>query len=423
MPYPKEELLHHIWQHRLFSQNGLKTTDGLDLKVVASGELNLNAGPDFHRARILIDGIEWAGNVEIHVRSSDWLKHHHQNNKAYSNIILHVVFEDDLSESLGAFPTLEIGPAISNQILSRYESLIGTKAELACGNQFAQVPDLIRYSWLDALLIERLKRKTEWLHQMQSAVHGDQEQLFQIALFRAFGMKVNAVPFELLAMTIPWKTLAKYKDNLFQLEAILFGKAGFLNFPEEDYQKALSKEYDFIKNKHGGEGMNVDLWKFARMHPKNFPTLRIAQLAALFHATGQFLPWFANRSADETVNGLMVKPSEYWQSHYRFGKEFPTKGNRIGKEMGRNILINALVPFYFVLAHRQAKPELQDKAMQILEQLKPERNAKTKVFENVGFKPANAAESQALIELKTNYCDHKKCLNCSIGANILKRDL
>ncbi len=423
MPFPKEELLYHVWQHRLFNLNNLRAIDGQSVEILKTGALNPNAGPDFLNARIKIGGTEWAGNVEIHIRASDWLRHSHQHDPAFENIILHVVYDNDLQESVGEFPTLELKPHVSNQVLRRYESLVASNNTLACNSQFLEVPELIRNNWIDSLIVTRVQRKSEWIINLFDKVHGDLEQVFQIVLFRAFGMKVNALGFELLGLITPWKTLGKYRDNLFQLEAILFGYAGFLKFPEEEYQQKLSKEFDFIENKHGVGGLDLGLWKFSRMHPKNFPTVRIAQLAALYHQTGQLFSWFRSQSVSELLNALLVEPSEYWQTHYRFGKEFPTKGNRLGTAMAQHILINALVPCMFALAHRESKPELRQQALAILEQLKAERNSKTKAFESVGFKPSNAMESQALIELKTNYCDHKKCLSCNIGASILKREL
>lgn len=423
MPLPKEELLQHIWQHRLFNSKGLKTADGQLLDILKPGELNANAGPDFLNARLKVGGTEWAGNVEIHIRASDWLKHSHQHDPAFENIILHAVFENDLEESVGKFPTVELKETISDQVLMRYENIVEATEGLPCGNQFIEVPELIRNNWIDSLTIARLQRKSEWINDLFDKVHGDLEQVFQIALFRAFGMKVNAIPFELTGLITPWKTLGKYKDNLFQLEAILFGYAGFLKFPEESYQKKLSKEFDFIENKHGAGGLDLGMWRFSKMHPKNFPTIRIAQLAALYHKTGQFFSWFRDREVPELLDALMVQPSEYWLTHYRFGKEFPTKGNRLGAGMAQHVLINVLVPFLFVLAERESKDELREQAISILEQLKPEKNNKTRAFESVGFKPSNAMETQALIELKTNYCDPKKCLFCNVGANILKREI
>ena len=421
MPLIKEELLYHVWQHRLFNLNDLQTADGQPVEILKPGTLNPNAGPDFLNARMVVGSTEWAGNVEIHVRASDWFRHSHQHDPAFENIILHVVYDNDLLESVGKFPTLELKPHVSDQILKRYELLQVSSGNLPCGSQFVDVPDLIRNNWIDSLVVSRVQKKSEWIIDLFDKVHGDLEQVFQIVLFRAFGMKVNALGFELLGLITPWKTLGKYRDNLFQLEAILFGYAGFLKFPEEEYQKRLSKEFDFIENKHGVGGLDLGLWKFSRMHPKNFPTIRIAQLAALYHRSGQFFSWFRSKPVPELLKALLVEPSEYWQTHYRFGKEFPTKGNRLGASMAQHILINVLVPFMFALSPRELKPELRQNALAILEQLKAERNSKTKAFETVGFKASNAMESQALIELKTNFCDHKKCLICSIGAGILKK--
>lgn len=421
MPYPKEELLHHIWQYRLFDQSNLKTTHGEPVTVLKPGSVNTDAGPDFTAARLKIGEAEWSGNVEIHVRASDWLKHRHQENPDYSNIILHVVFEDDLNESLGAFSTLLLKPHVSDQILLRYEQLITRNEGLACGYQFLDVPTPILTSWIDSLLVERLKRKSEAIQLVIEKTDGDLEQAFQAILFRAFGMKVNAEPFQQLGESLHWKVLAKYQDNLLQLEALLFGVAGFLEKPVDSYHENLKSEFDFLRAKHGLEALKGFSFKFARMHPSNFPTIRIAQLAAMFLQTGQFLRWFSAKQATDLLDQLLISPSIYWQSHLNFGKPSSTHGNRIGSTMARNVIINVLVPFLFVQADRESKPELQEKALETLENLKPESNAKTRKFKDVGFSCTSAYESQGLIELYSNYCEHKKCLSCSVGANILKR--
>lgn len=418
----KEELLHHIWQHRLFSSHELKTVDGQVLEIIRPGELNSDAGPDFRNSRIKVGGTEWAGNVEIHSRSSDWLRHNHQHDAAYSNIIVHVVFEDDLQESLGSFPTLELKDHISDQVLKRYEHLSNSSDELPCGKQFLEVPELVRTVWLESLLIGRLQRKSEWMNALVDECKGDLEQAFMVVLFRAFGMKVNAEPFEQLAKQTPWKVLSKHQNDLFQLEAILFGNAGFLENPKDEYSEQLKKEYDFLQHKYELKPLDRTLWKLLRLRPANFPTLRIAQLAALFQKTGAFLRWFSGQTDETQLQELRVSTSEYWKTHYTFGTESKLRSKRIGITMARNILINAVAPFLFVSAHREAKPELQDRALTLLQQLKAEKNVKVNVFTDLGLEVKNAADSQALIELKTNYCDNKKCLICSIGANILKRE-
>lgn len=422
MYYLKEELLHHVWQHRLFSSQELKTVDGQLVEVLKPGELNTDSGPDFRNSRIKVGGTEWAGNIEIHIQSSDWLRHNHQTDPSYSNIILHVVFEDDLDESLGSFPTLELKGFVSDQILRRYENLNNSLDELACSTQFLEVPELIRNAWLDSLLIGRLQHKSEWMNALVDECNGDLEQAFMVVLFRAFGMKVNAEPFEQLAKRTPWKVLSKHQDNLFQLEAILFGNAGFLANPKDEYSEQLKKEYDFLQHKYELKPLNQKLWKFLRLRPANFPPVRIAQLAALLQNTGAFFRWFSNQTNQAQIQALSISPSAYWKTHYNFGPESKPKSKRIGTTMARSMLINAVAPFLFVSAHRQAKPELQDHALTLLQQLEGEKNVKVNVFADLGLEVKNAAESQALIELKNNFCDHKKCLTCSIGANILKQE-
>lgn len=421
MPYIKEELLHHIWQHRLFSQKELKTVDGQSLEILKVGTFNSNAGPDFQNARIKVGATEWAGNVEIHIKSTDWLRHNHQVDANYSNIILHVVFEDDLKEPLGKFPTLELKHLVSDQVLRRYENLDTSSDELPCGKLLLEVPELVRSAWFDSLLVGRLQRKSKWMSQLVDECEGDLEQAFTVVVFRAFGMKVNAGPFEQLAKRIPWKVLSKHQDNLFQLEALVFGTAGFLAEPKDDHQIDLKKEFDFLSHKYQLKPLDASVWKFLRLRPANFPTVRLAQLAALFQATGAFFKWFSNQQEID-LNLLMIEPSSYWKTHYNFGTESKPKSKRIGKTMARNIIINAVAPFLFVTAHREAKPELQDHALNLLQQLEAESNVKVDAFANAGLKVRNAAESQALIELKTNFCDYKKCLTCNIGANILKRE-
>ncbi len=421
MPYIKEELLHHIWQHRLFGQHELRTVDGQPIEILKVGLLNSNAGPDFQNARIKVGATEWAGNVEIHIKSSDWLRHKHQYDANYSNIILHVVFEDDLKEPLGKFPTLELKHLVSDQVLRRYENLDTSSDELPCGKLLFEVPELVRSAWFDSLLIGRLQRKSECMSQLVDECEGDLEQAFTVVVFRAFGMKVNAESFEQLAKRIRWKVLSKHQDNLFQLEALLFGTAGFLAEPKDDYQKELKKEFDFLSHKYQLKPLDASVWKFLRLRPANFPTVRLAQLAALFQATGAFFKWFSNHQEID-LNLMMVEPSSYWKTHYNFGTDSKPKSKRIGKTMARNIIINAVAPFLFVTAHREVKPELQDHALNLLQQLEPESNVKVNVFAEQSLEVQNAAESQALIELKTHFCDHKKCLTCSIGANILKRN-
>ncbi|MBL4585501.1 MAG: DUF2851 family protein [Flavobacteriales bacterium] len=423
MPFPREELLHHIWKFRLFSSQELKTADGQTLEILRPGELNTDAGPDFLNARIKVDGVVWAGNVEMHIRASDWIRHQHQNDAAYNKLILHAAYENDMEQSVGDFPTIELKPFISDQVIRKYERLQTGNNPIPCGKQLMDVEPIILNTWFQSLLVQRLMRKSEWMKTLLEETNGDLEQAFLAVLFRAFGMKVNAEVFEQLAKATPWKILAKHQNDPLQLEAILFGNAGMLNEdPKDRHQQKLKREYDFLKHKYDLQPMDPVLWKFLRLRPANFPTVRIAQLASLFCSIGPFLKWFSIQNVANNLSVLKVAPSTYWKTHYQFGKESTSRSKRIGTTMVQNMLINAVAPFLFVTAERNAKEELKDRALELLENLPSEKNNRVRAFEELGLKVSDAATSQALLELRTNYCDHKKCLFCSIGVTILKRN-
>ncbi len=422
MPLPREELLHHIWKYRLFNQQELRTSDGRILEILRPGELNTDAGPDFLNARIRLDGTIWAGNVEMHIRASDWLRHGHQHDRAYDHLILHAVYENDLGESVGGFATVELRPFISDQILQRYDSLRNNRNPIPCGNRLTEVQRVILTGWFESLLVQRLIRRSEWMRTLMTEQNGDLEQAFLTVIFRAFGMKVNAEAFEQLAKATPWKIAAKHGDDLMQLEALFFGNSGLLNgMPKDDHQRSLKKEYDFLRHKYGLKPIDPVLWKFLRLRPANFPTVRIAQLAALLHSTGPLLKWFSDRDPG-TVSSLKIEPSTYWKTHYRFGVSSATRSKHIGRAMLHNMLINAVAPFLFTTADREARPQLKDRALELLTLLPAENNNRVREFGALGLKVSDAATSQALLELRTGYCDHKKCLFCSIGAQLLKRE-
>lgn len=420
---PKEELLHHIWKYRLFDTKGLKTTDGQPIEVIKPGILNDNAGPDFSNARLKIGETEWAGNVEIHVKASDWFKHQHQNDPAYQNIILHVVYKNDLDKSTGDFVTTELKSLISDQVLTRYQDLVGATEGLPCGRAITSIEPVILSGWMDSLLAKRLMRKSEAMQQMIESANGDLEQAFLITVFRAFGMKVNADSFEQLARQTPWKVLAKHQDDQNQIEAILFGNAGMLSKEMDDgFYSSIKKEYDFLKHKYDLEPINGSRWKYLRLRPANFPTIRISQLAALISAVGPLLKWFSNSSNRTKIHQLSVVASSYWQTHYRFGVQSKKRTKRLGRTMIDNLVVNGVVPFLFVLAERDSKPVLKEQALELLASLEPEKNRKTELFRSLGVRMNDASDSQALIELKTNYCDLKKCLNCTVGIQLLKHE-
>ncbi len=286
----REELLHHIWKFRLFSSEGLTTTDGRAVEVVRPGEHSADAGPDFINARIRIDDVLLAGNVELHVKASDWLLHGHQHDPAYANIILHVVYENDLTESLGDFSTLELRDRISDQVLKRYAGLIHAMQPIACGKSITEVEHPVLQNWLERVLLQRLQRKSSWMAEVVEQCAGDLEQAFFIIMARTMGMKVNGDAFEMLARRLPWKALMKHRDSPLQLEALLLGTAGLLHSAgDEEYPVELRHEFGFLSHKYGLEPMSGTEWRYLRLRPANFPTIRLAQLAGMINCCGPLL--------------------------------------------------------------------------------------------------------------------------------------
>jgi len=420
MSLPKEDLLQHIWKFRLFEQNDLFTVDGRPLQVLRPGTQNTDAGPDFTNARIRLDGTEWAGNIELHVRTSDWFRHGHTNDVSYSNLILHVVFEHDVNTEVGPFATLELKGHISDQVLSRYRQLMASSQSIPCGSGFMQVNDVVRQGWLETLLVQRLVERSQWMSELIDHSQGDLEQAFQHVVFRAFGSKVNAEGFLQLSQALPWKVLAKHADDLFQLEALLFGTAGFLETElDGSYHRSLRQEFNFLRHKYALTPVNANHWKFLRMRPANFPTIRLAQLAALIHYTGPLLKFFSAGQQLGKLSAAQLKASDHWNTHYRFGTESTDSVKHLGASMLNGLMVNAVIPFLFVMADREGDTEMKTDAMEQLRAVSAEKNARISVFTDLGFRPRDAADTQALLQLRTQYCDGRKCLFCRIGAEII----
>ncbi len=420
-----EDFLHYIWNFKLFNTNDLKTTNKETIQILKSGQHNTDAGPDFFNAQIKLENTLWAGNVEIHINSSDWIKHHHETDNAYNNVILHVVYHHDreIKNANGnAIPTLELKNLIDLKLILNYEQLISNKNWIPCSNQIHSVDEFVINNWLERLVFERLERKSIEIEATLIKNKNDWEETFYQLLFKYFGLKVNAEPFLLLAKNTSLKIIEKHK-NSFTVEALLFGQAGFLTENMEDeYFKRLKKEYQFLNSKFSLVPLDKSLWKFLRLRPANFPTIRIAQLANLLvHEPRLFSKIIAINYVQEIRQLFELTASKYWDNHYQFGvtqKKSITK--RTGKLMIDSLIINVIVPMLFVYATTTQNEELKNKAIQFLEKLTSEKNTILLNFEKLGVKSNNALQSQALIELKTNYCFQKKCLNCSIGNNLIK---
>lgn len=418
-----EAFLHYIWKYKAFDFSRLKTLEGEHIHVIKTGEHNRNAGPDFFNARIKIGDTVWAGNIEIHLKTSDWNKHAHTGKDNYDNLILHVVYEHDREIIQRGKPvaTAELKNLIPQKLTGNYTALMNAKQWIPCANQLKSIAGITLNNWKERLLVERLERKAKTISPLLTLNKNNLEETFYIHLARNFGMKINALPFELLAKSLPNSFLGKHKNSLFQIEALLFGQSGLLKKEFKDnYPNQLKKEYVFLQKKFSLKPVEGHLWKFLRLRPVNFPTVRIAQLAQLIHrSSGLFSKMMEAESAAELQKLLDVESSEYWETHYVFDKVSPARKKRLGSIAANNIIINTVVPFLFVYAQQRGKEEYKDKALALLEQLRAEKNNITVKFAELGIIPENAADSQSLLEMKNEYCAKKKCLNCGIGTSIL----
>lgn len=421
----KEELLHYVWRTKRFDWNHLHTTQGEPIQILYFGDYNTHAGPDFLNARIRIGETTWAGNVEMHLRASEWLRHGHASDKAYENVILHVVLEEDVPIARASgerIPCLEMKTLIAPKLSAKYLELLHSEYWIPCQAQFAQVSEMTRTLWLERLLVERLEQKTAIIAEVLSQNQQHWEETFYQLLARNFGVQVNTEPFELLAKSTPLLLLAKHKNSLMQIEALLFGQAGLLeNEFEEDYPKQLKKEYAFLQKKYGLTPIRGESWKFGRLRPASFPTVRIAQFATLiFQSNHLFSKVLAAISVEEIENMLELKLSNYWLTHYRFDKESQKHVKKLGKNMIHLIIINTIAPVLFLYGKWKQEDRYKDRAFALLEQLPPEANQVIEHWKTLGVEPASAYQTQALLQLKKHYCDAKKCLNCAIGNAILQ---
>jgi hypothetical protein len=420
-----ESFLHYTWKYRLFNSNDLFTSKGEKVEIISPGLANRDAGPDFFNAKIKIQDQLWAGNVEIHLKSSDWVQHKHSSDKAYNNIILHVVHNHDkelFRENGERIPVLEIKDKIPENIYSNYLNLYSEKEVIACKRSLPDVdPSRIKL-WLERMMVERLQRKSEEIKNTWLAFNKDWNQTWYFLLAGALGSNVNRQPFELLAKSLPLNYLLKHKDHLHQVEAMLFGQAGFLEGGFIDgYPKLLKKEYGFLKQKFNLSPIENHLWKFLRLRPANFPTVRISQLASLIHQTElSFSSLIEFENPSQFHNILNCNASDYWQDHYVFDKGSEHKTKYLGKTSKNLIIINIVAPLMFLYSDEKEIPELKDKALDILEQTEPENNHIVSQWKEAKIKPDSAFKTQSLIQLYNNYCKNKRCLECGIGSAILK---
>lgn len=415
-----ERLLQYIWQLQYFNQNELQSLDGETIAVLNPGGINFNQGPDFLNARIKVGDTIWVGNVELHVLSSHWKDHGHSGDTNYNNVILHVVWLNDLDLNL-SFPVLELQSKVSKLLLRRFDELMQAKSFIACEKLVHTVTTLSWASWKDRLVVERLQKKATLIAGYLSQNNNHWEETFWWLIARNFGMPVNNDAFEKIARSLPITLLAKHKTQLHQSEALLFGQAGLLNEKfEEDYPRMLQKEYGFYKNKYKLKPIQAPL-HFLRMRPSNFPTIRLAQLAMLVHQSIHlFAAVKAAISLKEITDLLRVTANDYWNYHYTFDEPVSYKQKKLGDQMIDTIIINTIIPILFTYGLHHKEQGYKDRALNWLEQLKPEKNKITSGYALLGVENKSAFDSQALLQLKANYCNEKRCLDCAIGNRIFK---
>lgn len=423
----KENFLHFVWQYQYFDKKELISDTGESIQIISTGRHNNDAGPDFLNSKIQIGKVTWYGNIEIHINSSDWFIHKHQNDSAYENVILHVVWKNDqpvYRKDGTTIPCIELKDRINTTIFSRYSALIVSKdTNLACAGHMRNIPEVLKTSMLEKALLTRLEKKTQKIQSMQDKNFLDWEETSYKLLLRNFGFKLNAAPFSRLALVLPFKIIKKHKANLLQIESLLFGQAGMLNKEFTDpYCKNLKEEFEFLSHKYSlEEKVDPSEWKFLRLRPANFPTIRLAQLATVLSNTESlFNQLTENCSLKDLIYLFQKNPSEYWLNHYSLDKKSKQKNKGLGLDSIHNIIINTVVPLLAAAGNAIEKIELKEKALNILESLPPENNRITRMWNTTDLKINNAAEAQGSIELFNSYCSNKLCLNCNIGVAVIK---
>ncbi|MBK5719994.1 DUF2851 family protein, partial [Dysgonomonas sp. Marseille-P4677] len=413
-----EDILHYVWKFRLF-QKGLTTNSGQPIEVIDVGLPNTDEGPDFFNAKVKIGDKMWAGNIEIHRTSDEWVKHKHHTSKNYNSVILHVVEKAncEVFNELGQ-PIIQCEITYPEQIKENYEFLIHSNTDIPCCNHIPSINSFHLNSWMNALLIERLERKANHIQELLERYNNSWEDVFYVILSRNFGFGLNSDSFERLALSLPLKYIQKQGDNLIQIEALLFGQTGILDNlkVKDDYFLLLKKEYEFLKNKYDLKPLESYIFKSLRMRPTAFPQIRIAQLAALLHSShGLFSKITASEDVERIRLIFHVNASEYWQTHFAFDATSERKSKYIGDSSLDIIIINTVAPILFLYGKSIDSEVHCERALRFLELLKPEKNSITKRFEKLKMPLRNAADSQAIIQLKREYCEPRKCLFCRIG--------
>jgi hypothetical protein len=423
-----EKLYQYLWKNRMTKSDTLHLVDGKKLVILDPGLLNNDSGPDFFNAKIMIDDIEWVGNIEIHVKASDWYRHHHDTDAAYDNVILHVVADSD------TLITRSNGTTIPQAVLTLPSGFLNTYASLTdysnfarCASRLNEIPELTKEDWLETLAIERLQERSNHINDIMQRVNGNRQQTLFVTLARALGFGLNADPLEMLALSVPLNHIGRHSDNPLQIEAILFGQAGMLDpslHLHDEYYQTLCREYAFLSRKYSLRPLRSSLWKYARTRPQNTPCRRIAFLARLLRNGFSLVDRIIDPNADtESLRNIFSEPLDgYWSNHFSFGAESPDITLSLGVVSIDLLIINAVVPFIYNYGATMGQWSMEERAMDILRELRAERNNIIRQWENAGLHADNAMRSQALLQLHKRYCDTHKCLYCRFGNTLLRKN-
>lgn len=420
-----EELLHYVWRHRIYPLSPLQTTDGQPLEVIDPGLPNPDAGPDFFNAKVKIGDMLWAGDVEVHGRASDWLRHGHDRDRAYDRVVLHVVGESDCNVCRTNGERIpQICLPCPDEVRRRYDGLCRSEGFPPCREVFGRLPQLKVHAWFSTLQAERLRQKAGAIHRRLARCNQHWGDVFFITLSRNFGFGLNGDAFEQWAMRLPLRAVDKHRDNLFQVEAFFFGTAGLLDGEQEaGYGCDLRREFAYLQHKFGlPEPMSSEQWRFFRLRPGNFPHVRLAQLAYLYHKEeGLFSRVLEAETPDDLRRLFEARTSDFWTVHFNFRRTSPRRVKSLGAGMRDLIVLNTVIPMLYAYGHYRSDDRLCERAFRLLESLKAEDNSIVRRWARAGLPVHTAADSQALLQLQKEYCDKKDCLRCRFGYEYLKR--
>lgn len=420
----REEFLHYVWQYKKFEFSNLKTILGEDIVISSVGTYLKQSGPDFFNAKISIADQKWAGNIELHLKSSDWYLHRHEEDHNYDNVILHVVWEYDVpifGRNNIEIPTLELKKYVHKGVIEKYKSLTSVKSWIYCENQIGTLDSFFIKNWQERLFFERLEQKSTPIQDLLKETSNDWEAVLFCLLAKNFGLNINGEVFLKMAQSIPFSVIRKESADVKNLEALFFGMTDL--FPaemEETYSKSLKNKFDYLLQKYQLKKTNLNLVQFFKHRPDNFPTIRLAQLAMLYHSQKNiFSQIIASKNVTDIYQLFDIKTSQYWQNHYQFEKESPKKEKKLSKEFIDLIIINTIIPIHFIYA-KNLRKENSEAIIKLVQEIKPENNTIIQKFSQFGIKTENAFDTQSLLQLKKEYCDTSKCLKCSIGIHLIK---